>query len=473
MKVNLIKFIIKIINSVEKSDEGTNLRVSEIIQEIRKYFPHITVISGDLYFWYRNHYVKLDDANQEKSFFLNEFLKKLLGVDFVTAGQIAGVYIELLNDYHIPRQLKGCYCVINLKNGMLAIRENEDDLYEHSPEFGHRHVLPYEYDPEAKAPRFEAFLAETIGDENSISVIYEYMGYILLGKHLSLESALILLGEGRNGKSVLIKTLTKFVGEDNTSYVELQDLGNSNRVVMIDGKLLNVGSDSSDKNFDPSQFKRAISGEPILGRRLYKDSYIIKDIPKLVFAMNNLPFSQGDTSFGLLRRMKIIQYDKIIDEDKIDRDLDKKLEAELPGILNLAIEGARRLIKQNGFTSSEAIIKAVKSYEDDINMVKRFIDDLSMTHHASTRTSNQQLYAIFSEWCKEEGIKVPSKRYLIAKLKSSGFEPYKNDMIRGFKVSISRSVVIGNSSTDQKHTPKKPFPRSTASELFKNDEDDS
>jgi putative DNA primase/helicase len=473
MATKLMKYISKRINSVEKSDEGAKLPIPAIIQEIRKYFPHITVISGDLYFWHRNHYVKLDDVNQVKSFFLNGLLKKLLGVDFVAAGLIASVYIELLNDYHIPRQLKDCYCVINLTNGMLAMREDKEYLYEHDPDFGHRYVLPYDYDPEAKAPRFEAFLAETVGDENSIKVIYEYMGYTLLGKHLSLESALILLGEGRNGKSVLIKTLTKFVGEDNTSYVELQDLGNSNRVVMIDGKLLNVGSDSSDKNFDPSQFKRAISGEPILGRQLYKNAYIIKDIPKFVFAMNNLPFSQGDTSFGLLRRMKIIQYDKIIAEDKIDRDLDKKLEAELPGILNLAIEGARRLIKQNGFTSSKAISKAVKSYEDDINMVKRFIGDLSMTHHASTRTSNQQLYAIFSEWCKEEGIKVPSKRYLIAKLKSSGFEPYKNDMTRGFKVSISRSVVMDDSSTDQKHTSRKPLPRSTASELLKNDEDDN
>jgi putative DNA primase/helicase len=473
MSTKLIKYITKIINSVEKSDEGAKLPIPAILQAIRTYFPHITVISGSLYFWYRNHYVKLDDTNQEKAFFLKNLLLKLLGKDFISRNFIENIYYELMNDYHISRQLKGCYCVINLKNGMLAIRENEEDLHEHDHSYGHRYVLPYSYDPKAKAPRFEAFLAETIGDENSIKVVYEYMGYILLGNYLSLESALILLGEGRNGKSVLIKTLTKFVGEDNTSYVELQDLGNSNRVVMVDGKLLNVGSDSSDKNFDPSQFKRAISGEPILGRKLYKDSYIIKDIPKFVFAMNNLPFSQGDTSFGLLRRMKIIQYDKIIAENKIDRDLDKKLEAELPGILNLAIEGARRLIKQNGFTSSKAISKAVKSYEDDINMVKRFIGDLSMTHHASTRTSNQQLYAIFSEWCKEEGIKVPSKRYLIAKLKSSGFEPYKNDMTRGFKVSISRSVVMDDSSTDQKHTSRKPLPRSTASELLKNDEDDN
>lgn len=472
MSTKLMKYITNIISSVETSDQGVKLPIPAIIQAIRTYFPHITVISGDLYFWHRNHYVKLDDINQVRSFFLNGLLKKLLGVDFVAASQIASVYIELLNDYYIPRQLNGCYCVINLKNGMLALRENGEELYKHDHRFGHRYVLPYKYDPDAKAPLFEAFLAETVGDENSIKVIYEYMGYILLGKHLSLEAALILLGEGRNGKSVLIKTLTKFVGEDNTSYVELQDIGNSNRVVMMDGKLLNVGSDSSDKNFDPSQFKRAISGEPILGRQLYQNAYIIKDIPKSVFAMNNLPFSQGDTSFGLLRRLKIIQFEKIIDEDKIDRDLDKKLEAELSGILNLAIEGARRLMKQRRFTESEAINKAVKSYEDDINMVKRFIDDLSVTHDASVRTRNQQLYAIFSEWCKDEGIKVPSKRYLIAKLKSSGFEQYKNDMTRGFKVSVSRNVIMDDDPTDQNNVAKKPLPFRKAKDLLMDDEED-
>lgn len=431
-----MKYINKIIDSVEESDEGVKLPVPAIIQAIHHYFPNVAVISGSLHFWNGTHYVKLDDVNQEKSFFLKRFLMKLLGHKFISKNLINEVYTELLNDYYIPQQIDDCYCLINLLNGMLAITDDGVELYEQDPDFGHRYVLPYEYDDEAKAPRFEAFLAETVGDENSIKVIYEYMGYILLGKHLPLEVALILLGDGRNGKSVLVKTLTKFVGEENVSYVELQDLGNSNRITMIDGKLLNVGSDSSDKNFDSSQFKRAISGEPIVGRQLYKDSYIIKDIPKFVFAMNSLPFSQGDTSFGLLRRLKIIKFDKIIDEDKIDRDLDKKLEAELPGILNHAIEGARRLIQQGRFTESEAINRAVKNYEENINMVKRFINDLQIEHNPEATVSNKQLYAMFKSWCEDEGIKAPTLRYLNEKIKSAGFVTYKNNAIRGFRISF-------------------------------------
>lgn len=438
MSKNLLKFITKIINTVEPLENIEEFSHFDIIERIHKYFV-IAIMSGRLYFWTGNHYQALDDANQERSFFLKKIIERLTdGKIHVTMKLISLVYTELLNDYFIPDETEEHLALINVKNGILAISNKDVALYEPDPSLGYRYVLSYEYIPEAEAPIFQRFLAETIQDENTIKVIYEYMGYILLGKHLSLESALLLLGDGRNGKSVLIKTFAKFVGEENTSNVELQELSNPNRAVTMDGKLLNVGSDSSDKNFDSSQFKRAISGEPITGRRLYHDSYVIKDLPKFIFAMNNLPYSQGDSSFGLVRRLKIIQFDKIIAEHKIDRDLDKKIEKELSGILNLAIDGLRRLIKQGGFTASDAIDKAVKSYEDEINMVKRFIEDTPIVHSEKGYTSNQQLYAIFVEWCKDEGIKTPSKSYLLKKFRSSGFTPYKNNATKGFRVTTSR-----------------------------------
>ncbi|ADR35085.1 phage/plasmid primase, P4 family [Sulfuricurvum kujiense DSM 16994] len=441
MSKNLLKFITKIIDSIEPLAKTDDLDRFDIIKHIHKYFV-IAIMSGRLYFWTGNHFQALSDVHQEQSFFLKKIIEKLTGGKIpVSMKFISSVYIELLNEYFIPEETEGYLALINVQNGLLGISKDDIELYEADPSLGYRYVLSYEYIPEAKAPIFEKFLAETVQDENSIKVIYEYMGYILLGKHLSLEAALLLLGDGRNGKSVLIKTLMKFVGEDNTSNVELQELSNPNRTVTMDGKLLNVGSDSSDKNFDSSQFKRAISNEPITGRRLYHDAYVIKDLPKFVFAMNNLPLSQGDTSFGLLRRLKIIKFDKIIAEHEIDRYLDKKIEKELSGILNLAIEGLRRLIKQGGFTESDAINKAVKSYEDEINMVKRFIEDVSIAHSEKGYMSNQQLYETFVEWCKDEGIKVPSKSFLLKKLRSSGFAPYKNNAVKGFRVTVTKMTL--------------------------------
>lgn len=457
---DLLKMILKVIETVEKREIDLSSRDSDykMLDSVYEYFPHITVISNNLHFWTGTHFEKLADRQQEKSFFLKRFLKKLLGRKHVSKNIISTVYSELLNEYHLPKELEAYISFINLKNGVLAFTEEATvELLSHSPDYGLRYMIPYNYDRKAKAPLFEKFIKETVEDDNSIKFLYEYMGYILISRYMRTEVALFLLGEGRNGKSVLIDILTKLVGQANTAHVELQDLGNPNRVVLMDGKLLNVGSDSSDKNFDPSQFKRVVSREPITARQLYKDAYVMTDIPVTVFAMNNLPFSQGDTSFGLLRRLKIVKFNKIIEEEKVDRDLPKKLEAELPGILNLAIEGAIRLIKQNGkFTESEAINQEVKSYEDDINMVKRFIDDLEIEHDSEQRISNQQIYSIFTQWCKDEGIKAPTKRYLIRKMKSSGFDTYKNNAIRGFKITTSQTVIIDDVVKDADYFKNNP-----------------
>lgn len=449
----LMTSIQKTIKKVEKTEvdfKEFETAKNIIIDAIHHYFTYIAVINGNLFFWDGKRYEKLEDVYQEKSFFIKLFIKQLTGMNHVNTNIINSIYSELLNDYHLSKRLDQYLNVINLDNGVLGFKNNGVELLPHSPEYGFRYIIPYKYDSNAKAPRFLQFLKETFDDEETRKFLLEYMGFILLGRGISIETALFLLGEGRNGKSVWNNTLAKLVGEENTSYVELQDLANPNKVILIDGKLLNVGSDSSDKNFDTSQFKKAISSEPILGRQLYKDVYTIKDIPKFVFAMNNLPFSQGDTSFGLLRRIKIVKFSKIINEDKVDSDLSKKLEAELPGILNLAIEGAMRLIKQGGrFTESEAINQEIKSYEDDINMVKRFIDDLEIIHDVDNRISNQQLYSIFSQWCKDEGIKSPQKRYLIKKMKSSNFETYKNNSIRGFKIITNKTVKIDVSNNEK------------------------
>jgi putative DNA primase/helicase len=173
--------------------------------------------------------------------------------------------------------------------------------------------------------------------------------------------------------------------------------------------------------------------------------------------MNNLPYTQGDSSFGLLRRLLIIKYNVIIKEEDIDHDLENKLIKELPGIFNLALKGAQRLLLNRQFTNSQTVKDEVENYEKNINMVKRFILDLQIQHDEKERVGNQQLYAIFKNWCEEEGIKAPTKRYLIEKLKSAGFLQYKNNAIRGFMITYTEPYSSSDpidQHTDTKRTKK-------------------
>lgn len=459
MKKEIIIELKKVISRAQKIDiEEDKLTMDDILENIYQLFPNLAVISGNLFFWMGSHYEKLEDQYQEQGFFIKNLLKKLLGKKYIRKNDVLAVHKELLNDYHFPTNLGENVTAINMLNGILVIDNTQTTLIEHDEKYGMRYIIPYAYDPKAQAPLFKQFLEEVICEKQAINVLLEYMGYILLNRSINYETALLLYGEGRNGKSVLLKIMSAFIGSNNTSYVELQDLNNPNRVVMLDGKLVNIGSDSSDKNFDSSFFKKVISGEPVAARQLFKDTYDVTDLPRFVFAMNNLPRTNGDTSFGLIRRLLIIHFDKIIKEEDIDRELFTKLEAELSGILNLAIAGAQRLLAQGHFTHSNKIAKAVKTYEDDINLVKRFVEDHNIIHNEDSRMTNTQLYNMFSIWCIDEGIKAPNKRYLIKKISSLGFISYKNNAIRGFKIladepikTIESSSIFENTSTKTEH----------------------
>lgn len=452
--MNIMIELEKTINTAQKIEVEDKLSMDDILKNIYQLFPNIAVISGTLYFWMDSHYEKLENQYQEQGFFIKNLLKKLLGKEYVRKNEVIAVHKELLNDYHMPVSLGKNVTTINMLNGLLVIKDNKTQLEKHDKKYGMRYIIPYAYNPKAKAPLFMNFLKEVIEEDQAINVILEYMGYILLNRSINFETALLLHGEGRNGKSVLIKIMSAFIGSNNTANVELQDLNNPNRVVMLDGKLLNVGSDSSDKNFDSSIFKKVISGEPVAARQLFKDTYDITELPRFVFAMNNLPRSNGDTSFGLIRRLLIIDFQKIIKEENIDRKLYSKLETELSGILNLAIEGAKRLLTQGHFTKSTKINNAVKAYEDDINLVKRFVEDNNIVHNESARISNSQLYSIFNHWCNEEGLRAPNKRYLIKKIASLGLVPYKNNSIRGFKITVDEPIkVLANNTNSLDEIP--------------------
>jgi putative DNA primase/helicase len=57
-------------------------------------------------------------------------------------------------------------------------------------------------------------------DLTKAQAVQEFAGYTLLPK-IFIHASLFMLGSGGNGKSVLINTISKLVGRDNISALEL------------------------------------------------------------------------------------------------------------------------------------------------------------------------------------------------------------------------------------------------------------
>jgi len=265
---------------------------------------------------------------------------------------------------------------INFQNGVFDL--NRGELLEHSPDFGFRYVLPYEYDPDATAPTFIKYLEDvTCGDGELQKILLEYLGYILSGDQYWLHKALILIGDGANGKSTFINVIKKLTGEKNYACICLGQFSHEYNRQLIDGKLLNVSEELPSRSLSESAyFKILTGGGEVAARAPYQSPYSFKNKAKMVFSCNEIPVTH-DMSYGLLRRMLLVPFNQTFDEgtDRCDPFIETKLEAELAGVFNLAL-GAYTDVKVNRhFTKSQKAKKLLTSYQRDINSAERWLSD--------------------------------------------------------------------------------------------------
>ncbi len=143
--------------------------------------------------------------------------------------------------------------------------------------------------------------------------------------------------------------------------------------------------------------------------RKYQDPISISPICKMVFAVNNLPCSP-DQSYGLYRRIFILPFNKRFEGKAADKHLKEKLQAELPGILNWALEGLKRL-RQNEyeFTQSKVVDSVLNSYWREQNPMLDYMKEmieLAGEGHRVTKASVKQGYQV---WCIKNGLEDSGK----------------------------------------------------------------
>lgn len=263
---------------------------------------------------------------------------------------------------------------INFNNGVLDLDRME--LLPHSPDYGFRYALPYDYEPNAVAPRFERFLSEIMKDRQDLcDVLMEYAGYCFSNDMCWTQKALIMTGEGANGKSTLMNVLRALAGKENYASLTLSDLKAETNRQQLDGRLFNLAEETPTYAMaESSLFKNLVSGGETTVKMLYKQPYTIANKCKLMFACNELPKTR-DTTKGFFRRLLIVPFDRTFEGDNRDSFIEDKLMAELPGIFNIVIRGYQRLKKSRKFTESGAIDMEIGKYRLELDTVAAWFRD--------------------------------------------------------------------------------------------------
>lgn len=330
---------------------------------------------------------------------------------------------QFLGEAYLPRPepLKGV-TLINLNNGTLEVSTEGEKLRPHDPKDFITYVLTFGYDEYAKAPKFQKFLDQVLSKEKQI-VLSEYAGYTFVphSSGLNLEKVLLCYGTGANGKSVFFYIMNALLGHENVSNYPLFNITGMNGYwrAMLGEKLLNYSSEIGSQTNAPI-FKQLASGEPIEARHPYGKPFTMSNYAKLIFNTNS--FLVGEQTDAFFRRFLIIHFDKTIAPEDQDTELAKKIITdELPGVLNWALEGLKRLIKSKAFTYSEEIAKTLEDYRIASDPVRSYLLEEGIEPGNRPYTL-KEFYTDFCNFANDNGHRQISSATLKKRLMEIGFE---------------------------------------------------
>lgn len=265
---------------------------------------------------------------------------------------------------------------LGVENGHVDLRDGT--LHQPDPKALITLTCPIRYDGDAKCPTFLRFVNVAMGgDAEMVAFVQRIVGYALTGR--TDEQAIFFFhGGGANGKSTLVNVLIKLLGsyavQAPPSMLMSHRFGRqqTNDLARLYRKRLLLCSEVDEGSFlDEALIKDLTGGDTVAARFLYGEFFEFRPECKVIMCGNHRPVIRNHDE-GIWRRIVLIPFNVTIQKEDRDPDLPSKLVAELPGILNWAIEGARAWQAQ-GLNLPEKVRQAGSAYREDMDVLGDWI----------------------------------------------------------------------------------------------------
>lgn len=268
-------------------------------------------------------------------------------------------------------------------------------------------------------------------DMDTIRYLQKRLGMSLMG-NVGDSRALILFGDGANGKSVLAGVLQECLGEycfpvpsSTLTGRGSNDGGGETKVASLQGKRIGLVHEfGSATQLNDERFKMLTGGEALIsGRHLYGKHFSFRPVTAFVIMSNYLPSVQ-DHSHGLWRRMALINFPVQIPEAEQDRGLMRRLvENEKAFILYWLIEGLSSFLAEGAVPplSSEVAMEDYRQGEDAIGS---FLQE-NYEAFDDGRVALNDMYQEFHKWTNQQGLNVSYTKINFGRLIANRFMPVK------------------------------------------------
>ncbi|HCE18528.1 MAG TPA: hypothetical protein DEQ80_11775 [Anaerolinea thermolimosa] len=316
--------------------------------------------------------------------------------------------------------------LLAVKNGVIDLETG--NFREGQPEDYLTQCAGTHYDPTAKADRWEQFLREVfLGDTELFGFIQRAIGYTLTG--LTREQVFFFChgARGLNGKSTLFDTLRALLGDyaKSTSFSTFTNDpnkgGHQESLMTLEGARLVVANETSTVGTLNEAVLKTLTGEdPVTGSKKHEHERTYLPQFKLWLAANDLP-KVRDVSPAFWRRVVLIPFLARFEGKNQDKGLKVKLRAELPGILNWALEGCLAY-QREGLNPPAACTDATEAWRGDCDPLVDFLTTCKLDPRLETKAS--ALFETYEQYCRLNGVAqaVRSVQLFSKLLVAHGFE---------------------------------------------------
>ncbi len=279
-----------------------------------------------------------------------------------------------------------------------------------------------EFDPDARCPTWERFLARVVPDAATRAFLQRAVGYSLSGD-VSEHALFFLHGEGANGKSVFLRVLQWLLGDyawaaDDSLLLASATQSHPPGLAALHRKRVVVCNEIDEgRAWAEARLKALTGGDQLTARRMHENFWTFTPTHKLWLAANHRPRAKG-TDHGLWRRIKLIPFGVQIPEAERDPALPERLRSELPGIMNWALAGCAAWFR-DGLGEPPAIRDAVSRYRADQDVLGRWIRERCLLR-PEARISRKAARTAYEAWCAEEGEQTVDAKTFAGRLRDLG-----------------------------------------------------
>jgi putative DNA primase/helicase len=292
--------------------------------------------------------------------------------------------------------------LLGVPNGVVDLRTGEQR--DGRPEDRITMQAAVEYNPSARAPRWEQFIDQVFSTELVGAYLRRMAGYSITAEG-TLHRLMILMGVGGNGKSTFfnaVRGVSGDYGRNISARAILDKNADAHTTELADFDLSRFATceEIGNSQLNANRIKDISGGGVTTARRMYSNTTTFQMTWLLWLSTNGQP-RIDDNSWATWRRVRVVDFPYIF---KDDPNLEEELRREQQGILRWLIDGAVEFYEIGEGPVPTEVSEKTDEYRLDVDPLHALFEDGILVADEDAWTPTAILHGAYLRWADENNI---------------------------------------------------------------------